>query len=341
MERQNRTAATKFLSARHLRTLRTKRKQAVEVVVDRGHIPIALETFSARHENDLEVIQKVIAQCQIYLLILGHRYGELVPEEHRSLYGDLIPPGEKISYTHLEYNLAVKNHLLILVLQMHPDEIKKRREALDSKIDAEKSEKYNEERLDSFHKLLAKHHKQFWKTANHDFRVKVLAALVDNLPSCKKRGFILEPDDPTFIDAAANEFIVDLVNELCGFETLYTRVSLHEQKKRALAKCFREIYGNRIVREKISLFFESGSTVAYVAKDLAHTLANVVRIGEAGAPNIKISTNNVLVYLLLWLKMRVTCSPFPWSTPTEAKFGAWYGGLEDNEPLPLTTWGHR
>ena len=296
--------------------LQQQRKQAIEVIADLKHIPIALERFAAQKENDLDLIQKVMSQCQIYLLILGPRYGELVP------------PKYEISYTELEYNLALKNNLEILVLQMHPDEIMVRRSHLKDEVEHEKKERYdNQRKLEHFHIRLVKHHRQFWKTEDHDFKYHVLKALTDNLPKCQKRGFIPEPEDPTFVDAAANEFIVDLVNELRGFETLYSRVSEEAEKKRALAKCFRERYANRIVEDHINLFFESGSTVAYVAKDLATALADAVHISPGGAPNIKINTNNVLAYLLFWLKMRILCSPFSWSTPSEKKFGAWYGGL--------------
>src|SRR6266404_4322936 len=101
--------------------LEDERKKAIQVVVERGHIPIALERFSAKDESDLKVIKKVIADCQIYLLILGHRYGELVSKKD-------------ISFTELEYNLAIKNRLLVLVLQLDQDEINRRRKKLNPKI---------------------------------------------------------------------------------------------------------------------------------------------------------------------------------------------------------------
>ena len=66
-----------------------------------------------------------------------------------------------------------------------------------------------------------------------------------------------------------------------------------------------------------------------MAKYLAEPLYREIRLEGRGEPTIKVSTNNVLAYLLLWLSARVPCSPFPWSTPGEETYGAWYGGLEE------------
>jgi hypothetical protein len=95
-----------------------------------------------------------------------------------------------------------------------------------------------------------------------------------------------------------------------------------------LAKFFRETYLDRILRHNLSLFFESGSTVAYVAKELAPALSGHVRLGPTGELTLQVSTNNVLAYLEFWLAARVPCAKFPWSPPTEETYGASYGGLE-------------
>jgi hypothetical protein len=296
------------------RDLREERKKAVEVIFERGHIPIALERFSAANESDRKVIEKAIEDCQIYLLVLGHRYGELVPDN-------------EISYTELEYNIATAKGLHTLVLLMEPEEIKRRRKELDADNDRDRAEMQNFERLQKFHRRVREHFVELWTP--EDFKFLVLKALDDNLPRCDKRGFVREPEDPTFLESAENPFIVDIVGKLKGFGKLYERCLKEAQKKHALAAYFKEQYLNAILKHKVSLFFESGSTVAYVAKYLAEPLYREVRLEGRGEPSIKVSTNNVLAYLLLWLSARVPCSPFPWSTPGEETYGAWYGGLED------------
>src|SRR5208337_5112462 len=81
--------------------LKEERKAAVEAVFERGHIPIALENFSPSNESDLQVIKRAMRDCQVYVAILGHRYGMMVPEKD-------------YSFTEFEYNLAQEYKLKTL-----------------------------------------------------------------------------------------------------------------------------------------------------------------------------------------------------------------------------------
>jgi hypothetical protein len=54
-----------------------ERQAAVEAVLTAGHIPAGMELFSAGHESQLEVIKQWIDESDIYLLILGGRYGSV------------------------------------------------------------------------------------------------------------------------------------------------------------------------------------------------------------------------------------------------------------------------
>jgi len=86
-------------------------------------------------------------------------------------------------------------------------------------------------------------------------------------------------------------------------------------------------YGNQIIKNKINLFLESGSTIVFVANQLAKFLR------ERNA-NVDIRTNNVLAYLHHWLTANVPCSLFPLSSPREP-YGASYGIIEElseNDP---------
>ena len=71
-------------------------------------------------------------------------------------------------------------------------------------------------------------------------------------------------------------------------------------------------------------FSESGSSVAFVVKSLPNSLWQKISFGNEGEPNKQISTNNVLVYLLLWLNKGVPCTQFPWGLP-EKTYGASFG----------------
>ncbi len=72
-----------------------ERQAAVEAILDAGHIPAGMELFKAGNRSQLDTIYKWIDESDIFMLILGGRYGS-------------IEPASKKSYTQLEYEYAVK-----------------------------------------------------------------------------------------------------------------------------------------------------------------------------------------------------------------------------------------
>jgi hypothetical protein len=294
--------------------LRAERKAAVEAVFERGHIPIALENFSPSNESDLQVIKSAMKDCQVYVAILGHRYGTMVPDKD-------------YSFTEFEYDLAQQYKLKTLTFILNDKDIAKRRSKLDQKSD--EVELRNFGKLQDFHKRVAEHFRRIF-VPGPEFKGIVQLALADNLHGWDRPGFIREPDDPTILETAKNEFVVDIIKNLEGFPKLYERCLEEKDSKRELGRFFTQSYLDDIRRKQVSLFFESGSTVAFVARELSKHLKGDVTIGENGAPNIQISTNNILAYLILWLTARIPCTEFPWSPPEETTYGASYGGIDKN-----------
>ena len=82
-----------FISSTY-RDLLTERQTAVQAVLDAGHIPAGMELFAAGDEAQLAVIKRWIDESDVYMLILGARYGT-------------IEPVSKKGYTHFEYEYAV------------------------------------------------------------------------------------------------------------------------------------------------------------------------------------------------------------------------------------------
>ena len=293
--------------------LKDERKAALEGVYEAGHIPIALERFSAANESDLQTIKRAMEDCQVYILILGHRYGQIVP-------------GETFSFTELEYDLAQELELLTLTFVLDEKLSEERRTTLNPKVARDVEDLRNYGKLADFHSKIEKF-KQFWETAP-ELKYQVELALVRAVAKYDRRGFIREPEDPSIL-TSADEFVVDVVTELKSFRTLYQRCSQEKERKRGVARYFVQQYMNRLRRHQVSLFLESGSTIAFVAKELSTHLNRVVKTID-GRPTIQISSNNLLAYLLLWLNARVPCTLFPWSPPVDVTYGASYGGLEDN-----------
>lgn len=75
--------------------LKKERQAAVEAILTAGHIPAGMELFTAGDESQMEVIKQWIDESDVYLLILGGRYGSIEPKSGKS-------------YIHLEYEYAIE-----------------------------------------------------------------------------------------------------------------------------------------------------------------------------------------------------------------------------------------
>ncbi len=72
-----------------------ERQAAVEAILSSGNIPAGMELFSAGDESQMTVIQRWIDESDVYLLLLGGRYGSVDKKTGKS-------------YTQLEYEYAIE-----------------------------------------------------------------------------------------------------------------------------------------------------------------------------------------------------------------------------------------
>ena len=75
-----------------------ERQAAVQAILDAGHIPAGMELFKAGNESQLKTIYKWIDESDVYMLILGGRYGSIEPKSGKS-------------YTQLEYEYALNKNV--------------------------------------------------------------------------------------------------------------------------------------------------------------------------------------------------------------------------------------
>ncbi len=80
-----------------------ERQAAVQAILDAGHIPAGIELFKAGNESQLKTIYKWIDESDVYMLILGGRYGSI--EEESGL-----------SYTELEYIYALSKNMPVFAI---------------------------------------------------------------------------------------------------------------------------------------------------------------------------------------------------------------------------------
>ena len=107
-----------FVSSTYI-DLIEERKELVQALLELDCIPAGMEMFPASNEDQWSLIQRVIDECDYYVLIIGNRYGSL---------GD-----DGISYTEKEYDYAIeKNVPTLAFMHSEPEELPVKHSELDS-----------------------------------------------------------------------------------------------------------------------------------------------------------------------------------------------------------------
>jgi len=97
-----------FISSTFL-DLENERETIRKLVIDMGYIPLGMESFPATNEEQFRYIQKVIDDCDYYILVIGGRYGSVTDDG--------------ISYTEKEYDYAIsKNKVVLAFVHESPDD---------------------------------------------------------------------------------------------------------------------------------------------------------------------------------------------------------------------------
>jgi Domain of unknown function (DUF4062) len=83
-----------------------ERREVIEAIIDLGHIPAGMEGFPAIDIEQFKYIQKVIDQCDYYVLIVAGRYGSL--------------SSDGTSFTEREYRYAVESGKVVIAFVLDP-----------------------------------------------------------------------------------------------------------------------------------------------------------------------------------------------------------------------------
>ncbi len=233
--------------------------------------------------------------------------------------------------TQFEFEEAIERRLAILVF------LKDFKHACEKIIaDDDILDKQTEiNRIEGFHKLI-KDKRIFYRPWTKDTNLeevcgRALKQAIDDrrvvLPGWIKAG---EGKDTKKVQMALNNiFVLDMINSINGFEKLDQRCSIRVEEKKTLAKYIREIFLDTIIDERFSLYFESDSCPAFVAKELgsAPKFRNAV-LGTKEESAVNLYTNNILAFLELWMNSHLPVSMLPKSSPKE-QYGASYGILDE------------
>ncbi|MEW6609511.1 MAG: DUF4062 domain-containing protein [bacterium] len=304
-----------FISSSY-KDLIEQRKAIIDQTLAMGHIPSGMEMFTAGDEEDLKVIQKAIDQCDIYVVLVGTRFGSVKNTQ---------------SFTQIEFRYARQVGKPILAFLLEEKELKEERD----KIQTDDPERKYDEVLKGFRKeVIGEEGKRriidFFKKGDiGDLKAKFSNALTRliNSPEFKMPGWVRASEELLSLGPITKDpFIRGIIEKLKTFDLLTKRsTTMNPDLKRGMAsyfwdRCFAEIIDLGIK----DLFFESGSTIAYLSSEFSERLTTPA--GQEVISELRIKTNNILTYLELVLTRNIQIELRPYGSP-EKRFGATFGDL--------------
>ena len=110
-----------------------ERQACVETILQAGHILAGMELFAAGSETQLDTIKRWIDASDVYMLLLGGRYGSLDPKT-------------KLAYTEVEYRYALEKKKPVFAVVMSDG-------FLDAKIAQVGRSVFEQDNVDKYRKL--------------------------------------------------------------------------------------------------------------------------------------------------------------------------------------------
>jgi hypothetical protein len=126
--------------------LKEERQAAVEAILSSGHIPAGMELFSAGDESQMDVIERWIDESDVYLLILGGRYGSIDKKTGKS-------------YIQLEYEFAIEKKKPLFAVVISEKALEKRVKSIGSSV----IEQENAKELKEFRSKVLSNLVKFWE----------------------------------------------------------------------------------------------------------------------------------------------------------------------------------
>lgn len=149
-----------------------ERQAAVSAILKSGHIPAGMELFTSGDKSQMDTIQKWIDESDVYMLILGGRYGS-------------IEPTSGVSYTELEYEYAIEHDKPLFAVVINED-------ALETKVKThgtEMLERENPSQLEMFRQKVLSNISSFFDDTK-DIKLCVYESLSDFSSNRDLKGWV-------------------------------------------------------------------------------------------------------------------------------------------------------
>lgn len=185
-----------------------ERQAAVSAILKAGHIPAGMELFTAGDRSQMETIKQWIDESDVYMLILGGRYGS-------------VEKTSGMSYTELEYDYAVQQSKPLFAVVITES-------ALEAKVKAGGTvymEKENPKELALFREKVLSNISSFFDDPK-DIKLCVHESLADFAANRDLKGWVSADE---VIDTKP---LFDEIRKLAE-ENRQLKESLAEQEKRA------------------------------------------------------------------------------------------------------------
>jgi hypothetical protein len=108
-----------FVSSTYIE-MKAERQAAVETILKARHIPAGMELFVAGDKSQLDVIKQWIQDSDVFMLILGGRYGSIEPLSGKS-------------YIQVEYEFAASNNKPLFAVVMNDDCLQEKVKAIGTR----------------------------------------------------------------------------------------------------------------------------------------------------------------------------------------------------------------
>ena len=159
-----------FISSTYV-DLKEAREKVRDAILSMYHFPVGMELFGAANEEQWEIISETIDSSDYYVLIIGQRYGSVIPQDF---------PDAGISYTEKEFRYALEKGIPILAFLMDDSVL----------VKPEFVETENREQLTAFKTdVMTGRLVEWWRTPD-ELAQKVTAALYKQITRTKRPGWI-------------------------------------------------------------------------------------------------------------------------------------------------------
>lgn len=152
-----------------------ERQAAVAAILKAGHIPAGMELFTAGNKSQMKVIERWIDESDIYMLILGVRYGSIEPVSGKS-------------YTQLEFEYAVSKKKPFFAVVLSEEGLRTKSASLADPQERASGQRYNDFRTRVLEQMCS-----FFSDAK-DIRPHVLESLASIIDDNELDGWVSARD---------------------------------------------------------------------------------------------------------------------------------------------------